>query len=286
MSGRAELVRALGVVCEPPGTGQTGVVDALGLPGPLRPDDYVDLFLLQAYPYASVYLGPEGMMGGEARDRAAGFWRALGFVPPSEPDHLAALLGLYARLIEAERDEADPARRALRRASRRALLWEHLLSWCPTYLDKVIDIAPPAYAAWARLLRTTLLDEAEGVGSQAALPLGLRLAPELPPGDASGDEWITAILAPARSGLIVTRADIGQGSARLGLGPRMGERSRMLRSMLEVEPQATVAWLADAANDAAGRHATLLPALGQIAAHWRDRAAATSAALRVSSVAA
>ena len=36
------------------------------------------------------------MLGGEARDRIAGFWRALGLVPPPEPDHLAVMLGLYA----------------------------------------------------------------------------------------------------------------------------------------------------------------------------------------------
>ena len=286
MSGRAELVRALAVVCEPPGPGLAGVVDALGLPGRPRPEDYVDLFLLQAYPYASVYLGPEGMMGGEARDRAAGFWRALGFVPPSEPDHLAALLGLYAVLIEAERDEPDPARRALRRASRRALLWEHLLSWCPAYLDKVAEVASPSYAAWSTLLRATLLDEAERVGRQVELPLGLRLARELPSAEASGDEWVAALLAPARSGVIVTRADLGKGSTLLGLGVRMGERSRMLRSMLEVDPGGTIAWLVDAADDAAGRHAALEPALGPVATHWRDRAAATSAALHASSVAA
>jgi hypothetical protein len=259
---------------------------ALGLPGQPRPEDYVDLFLLQAYPYASVYLGAEGMLGGDARDRAAGFWRALGFVPPSEPDHLAALLGLYATLIEAERDEPDPARRLLRRASRQALLWEHLLSWCPTYLDTVADLAPPGYAAWATLLRATLVDEAARVGLQADLPLALRLAPELPPADAEPDEWVAAILAPVRSGLIVTRADLGQGGARLGLGLRMGERSRMLRSMLETDPDATVAWLAERADHAVDRHATRVPTLGPVAAHWRDRAAATSAALRAASVAA
>jgi sulfite exporter TauE/SafE len=36
------------------------------------------------------------MLGGAARERVAGFWRAVGLVPPPEPDHLAALLGLAA----------------------------------------------------------------------------------------------------------------------------------------------------------------------------------------------
>ena len=99
-----EVFRALAALCEPPGP-QTGTLAAaLGLDGPV-PDEagHTELFLFQLYPYASVYLGPEGQLGGPARDRVAGFWRAVGLTPPAEPDHLAALLGLLAALADAER---------------------------------------------------------------------------------------------------------------------------------------------------------------------------------------
>jgi hypothetical protein len=76
------------------------VADLLDL-GPLPGEaEYTELFLFQLTPYASVYLGPEGMLGGEALDRIAGFWRALQQEPPVEPDHLAVMLGFYARLME------------------------------------------------------------------------------------------------------------------------------------------------------------------------------------------
>ena len=88
-----ELVRTLGVLAEAPNSGTGSVAAAIGLPAP-TPDDYTDAFVFQLYPYASVYLGAEGMIGGEARDRIAGFWRALRLTPPAEPDHLTALLGL------------------------------------------------------------------------------------------------------------------------------------------------------------------------------------------------
>ena len=65
-----------------------------------------------------VYLGAEGMLGGAARDRVAGFWRALGLVPPAEPDHLAALLGLAAALADASATSASPRRAAARRGTR------------------------------------------------------------------------------------------------------------------------------------------------------------------------
>ena len=68
--------------------------------------------MLNCPPYASVYLGPDGALGGEGADRAAGFWRASGLTPPAEPDHLTALLALYASLGEAAaRRRPRPRRR-------------------------------------------------------------------------------------------------------------------------------------------------------------------------------
>ena len=112
-----------------------------------------ELFLFQLYPYASVYLGAEGMMGGEARDRIAGFWRALGLDPPTEPDHLAVMLALYARLAELEDETEDARNREAWRQSRGAFLWEHLLSWLPPYLSKLTEIGPPVLSPLGRAAR-------------------------------------------------------------------------------------------------------------------------------------
>ncbi len=161
--------------------------------------------MLDLPPYASIYLGAEGMLGGDARDRVAGFWRALGLVPPAEPDHLAALLGLAAALADAERDEPEPARALLWREARRALLAEHLLPWTGAYLHKLAAVAPPAYAAWGALLGRTLAAEEGALGAPATLPLHLREAPALePPERIGGRAFVDALLAPVRSGMILT----------------------------------------------------------------------------------
>src|SRR3712207_633531 len=123
-----ELFRALASLVEPPNEAAARVAEPLGLGPPPGAAEHTELFVVQLYPYASVYLGAEGMMGGEARDRVAGFWRALGQTPPADADHLSAMLALYARLAELERDERDAARRASWRSARRAFLWEHLAS--------------------------------------------------------------------------------------------------------------------------------------------------------------
>ena len=74
-----ELLRVLAVLAEPPSPEYARVAEAAGLGPAPTASEHGDVFLFQLYPYASVHVGAEGMMGGEARDRLAGFWRALAF---------------------------------------------------------------------------------------------------------------------------------------------------------------------------------------------------------------
>src|SRR6266516_462887 len=175
--------------------------------------------------------------------------RALGVLcDPPEPDHLAALLGLYATLGEAERDERDRARQALWRQAHRALLWEHLLTWAVTYAQAVAASAPPFHAAWAELLELTLVTEAADLEPPATPPLHLRGSPGLPEPSEGADALIGVLLAPARSGLILTRWDLARGAAGLGLGLRMGERAETTLAMLLELERATKEVTAHAAG--------------------------------------
>ena len=274
----ADAFRALGVLCEPPGEGGARVAAALGLPAAPDPSDYTDLFILGLYPYASVYLGPEGMLGGEARDRVAGFWRALHLVPPAEPDHLAALLGLYAGLIERDAGEHDPARRLLWRRARTALLWEHLTSWLLPYVDRLEAIAPPVYRAWGGIVRAAVLEEAAAAGLPDALPAHLRAAPPLPdPRRERSGPFVAGLLAPVRSGIILTRVDLARCARDLGLGMRVGERKFALAALLSQAPEAVLAWLAGEAAACSVRHARDADVAGVVARFWAGRAAAAAA---------
>ncbi|MGH2404199.1 MAG: molecular chaperone TorD family protein [bacterium] len=276
-----ELFRALAAFTEPPAAEHARLTQILRLPGPPSREEYTKVFLFELYPYASVYLGDEGMMGGDARDRAAGVWRVLKQVPPAEPDHLAALLALYATLAEWEEAEADPAARLLRRQTRKALLWEHLTCWLFPYLDKMEEIATPAYRGWGRLLRSALYGEIEALGLPDKLPLHLREAPALPhPKEHGMDAFLQGLLAPARSGLILVRADLARGARDLGLGIRMGERKFALRELLSQDPAAIFGWLEDYAHGWAGRHGRLAGVTGDVSRFWTERAEMTVTMLR------
>ncbi|MGZ4481806.1 MAG: TorD/DmsD family molecular chaperone [Gaiellales bacterium] len=275
-----ELLRALAVLCEPPTPAHERIAAALELPGRPAADDHAELFLFQVYPYASVYLGSEGMLGGQARARVAGFWRALRLTPPVEPDHLAALLGLYASLAEAELAEPDEARKLLRRESRRALLWEHLLSWLPPYLAKVDELAPPFYRGWAELLGGALRREAEELGSQRMLPLHLREAPGLEaPEHAGATAFLESLLAPVRTGMILVRDDLARAARELGLGLRVAERRFMLRGLLAQDAGGTLAWLAGEAGRWCEIHARGAGQAGAVGRFWQERAEAAAALL-------
>jgi nitrate reductase delta subunit len=273
----AAAFRALGVVCEPPDEGSARVAGALGLPSVPDPSEYTDVFVFHLYPYASVYLGADGMLGGEARDRIAGFWRALHLTPPPEPDHLAALLGLYAGLSDWEADEWEDARRLLWRQARAALLHEHLISWLPPYLDRIEALAPPAYRAWAGLLRAALAEEAAAAGPAAALSAHLRAAPPLPDPRREGSRaFVAGLLAPARCGMILTRADLARAARELGLGVRIGERKFALAALLSQAPDPVLGWLAAEARARSANHAAHAGLMGAAARFWANRAAATA----------
>jgi TorA maturation chaperone TorD len=254
---------------------------ALELPSAPTAEEHTDLFVLQLYPYASVYLGPEGMLGGEAGDRVAGFWRALRLAPPAEPDHLAALLSLYARLLEMESQETEPARRNLWRQARRALLWEHLLTWLPPYLHRLESIAPPTYRCWGDLLQRALLEEAEQLGPPDQASLHLRdVAGLADPREEGGEALLKSLLAPVRSGVIVVRTDLSDAARELGLGLRRGERRYVLSALLSQDGPAVLAWLARLARAWAEAHRRQPALLEPVSSFWSARADASARLLQ------
>jgi TorA maturation chaperone TorD len=278
-TGRWELVRALGAVADSP-EAACSAGPALGLT-PASHAEHTEVFVMNLPPYASVYLGPEGALGGEGADRAAGFWRVLGLDPPAEPDHLSALLSLYASLGEALTAARRPATAAALSRAHGTLLWEHLQSWLPAYLDAVTDLPAPALSGWADLLRLVVAAEAARQPACPALPLALRAAPP-DAGSARGAglrEMADALTVPVRTGMILTRHRLAVAAGQAGVGHRVGERRFTLRAMLEQDPAATLGWLAGEALRWQRRHQSRGTA-DKAACWWAGRAGRTSRSLR------
>jgi len=275
-----ELFRALAVLAEPPTDETVGLADALGIGALPSADEYTQLFVFELYPYASVYLGPEGMLGGEARDRISGFWRALGQAPPAESDHLSVMLAFYARLVDLEDEESDSRRRLSWRNSRKAFLWEHIVSWLPIYLAKVAEISPPFYKRWGELLMKALLEEVQTVGTQESLSIHLREQIGLiDPRNNPVEEFLQSILTPVRSGMILTRSDLTAIARKLELSLRMGERKFILKTLFAQDASGVLAALANEAEVWTERHRSDYAGLRDVARAWEKKATAAAALL-------
>lgn len=237
-----ELFRSLGAAVLTPPPGNRAVYAALDLPIPTGVE-HTDAFVLSAPPHGAIHLGPEGQLGGEGLDRIAGFWRVLGLQAPEDADHLGALLMLYAELGEAEHNTSDERGRAQLHRARAALFHEHIWSWAPGYLLAVTELGIASVGAWARLTEQALRAEYAGLGAAEMLPLALRAAPPAMDIADSLDETLDALVAPIRSGVVLTYRDLAGCARRVGVGLRRGERRFALRAMLEQDAPATLGWL-------------------------------------------
>ncbi len=274
-----ELFRTLGALFEPPRPELEPLAELLEMGSLPDVAEHSDLFLFQLYPYASVYLDAAGMLGGEARDRIAGFWRALAFEPPQEPDHLSILLAFHAELADkASRstgDEAAAWQRALR-----AFLWEHLLSWLPFFAVTLQHLASPFYGRLGKILTRALESEVDLLGTSPDLPLHLREAPAMvDPRTAPAADFFSALLSPVRSGMILTRDDLSRAARQLEMGTRIGERRFVLQALLGQDPAATLVWLAEEARAQEAAWLALGPYASPAAGFWAERAAASSSLL-------
>ncbi len=274
-----ELLVALGAICDSPEAARTAG-RALGL-GAVSSAEHTSVFVLNCPPYASIHLGVGGQLGGEAADRVAGFWRVLGLTVPAEPDHLASLLALYAELGGAAANVTAPRTRRAIEVARAALLWEHLWPWVPGYSHAVAALGCEALSGWATMLRevltadlTRLLADASS-GPCGTLPLALRAAPAPLGAEEDLDGVLDGLVAPLRSGIVLTRGSVARACQAVGVGLRIAERRFALRAMLEQDPPGTLNWLGGEAQRWSERHGRA--GTDRASRWWVQRASATAA---------
>ena len=128
---------------------------------------------------------------------------------------------------------------------------------------------------------SALVEEARASVPPGALPLHLREATHVSdPRATSPDEFLQSLLAPARSGVILVRADLARAARSLGTALRAGERKFALKSLMGQDACGALAWLAEEASRVAALHVARRDALGGVADWWSARACATERLLR------
>lgn len=267
------LFPSLGELIEAPGTEQVRIAKMLGLRSePTRPD-YTNLFVVQLFPYASIYLSADGLAGGVVRDRIAEFWKLLGRPIPAEPDHAASLLQSYGQLQRGRNGEyiSPPGMQQVRRA----FFWESIASWLPMYLLRTRELGSPFYKAWSDVTFDVLEAEAAHSGPPEITPLHLATAP-MPPALHAAAAFIDSLFIPCVSGVILSRADLGRCSTETRLGIRMADRRHTLKLMVSENTGAVCDWLHAEIARQAEKIEALPAAFSVVREHWLTRANASA----------
>jgi TorA maturation chaperone TorD len=212
------------------------------LPGLVKPEAslqelaiaFADSFLINGYPYASVFLDLNGEMNGQRSQELLALYRRFGYQPEAltqvgAPDHIGLVLGLLAHIPQPLHAN---------------VLSQYVLDWAPV-LCLSIERQPevhPFYRALAVYTRQELFRAMERVDLNAeplsvSEPSAEAFRIELPlydPGEElSLSEFIHYLLCPARSGVFFSRAHLGQWARKIGIPLAFGERYRLGISLFE-----------------------------------------------------
>lgn len=269
------LFPSLGELVESPGIEHGRIARMLGLPGDATRKDFTNLFVVQLFPYASIYLSTNGQAGGSIRDEVGKYYQLLNGPVPDEADHVASLLKWYG-LLQTELN--GYSKESQWRVVRQAFFWNCLASWLPIYLLRSREIGSTLYRAWSEVTLDVLEAEAVGVGSMATAPSPLLTAPALP----SVREplaFVESLFVPAVSGLVLCRADLGRCAAEHRLVVRVADRRHNIKSFLAENANGTCSWLYAEALRQADNIRMLPGAFGPVREFWTRRAEATANAV-------
>jgi putative dimethyl sulfoxide reductase chaperone len=207
------------------------------LAGELAATEHYRLFGLEVFAFENVFLAAEPLVGGERGERLHELYAGSGFQPPGareSPDHVAVELHYLAFLTGLE--ARIPERAEALRGAQCRFLDEHLLQWLPALVCAIERQAQPFYAAAGSMLLELIGEHRAQLGPPAQAPAE---APAEPPAEQLLDrpetglaEIAAFLLAPARSGLFLSRGDLLRLGREGDLPVGFGERRTLLRNLL------------------------------------------------------
>jgi len=255
------------------------------------------------FPFQSIFLDPQSLLGGPVTDSVLAFYRRVGFgvtFSAESADHAGVELALLAFLCGAEADawRDGLVQEALRMQHwQRRFLDEHLLRWLLPLVFAIHQQQQPFYSALAELTLELALDHRSALGGSAEQDVVgfLPPVPDLLNNEQAGlREIVDYLLTPVFSGLFLSRDDVTRLARRQRLPRGFGTRGQMLTNLLRTaadyesldrvltDLQALLEhWRASYAA-----YLDLAPPVSTIASHWLERLAVTQGLLERLSLAA
>lgn len=205
--------------------------------------DHYEVLGINVFPYESVFLGTESVMGGAVAANVASAYEQAGFtVDPGraeDPDHVGSELKFLSRLCQGEakawegelRSEASHLR-----GLQRLFLDKHLLRWLLMLKQALRQLGHPFYEALAELAWELVLSHREDLATDSSnelLDLALPAGPRpINPDEAGVREIAEYLLTPAISGFYLSRDDIGRLARAHRLPRGFGSRQDMLTNLI------------------------------------------------------
>lgn len=287
---------------------------AAALPGIPDPDEtaaaHQHLFGFNVFPFESIFLGTDNLLGGPVTERVLESYGDMGFYPDQadhSADHVGTELGFLSFLCGAEADAIEddqPNATQGMRSLQQDFLDKHLLCWLPALVQSIHQQTDRSFGRASEVdfhqffagladltLETVLAHRAELAthGFAAAAQLELPPSPNLLDNDKTGLADIARFLiTPAYSGFYLSRDDVGQ-LAQLGGLPRgFGDRQNMLVNVLRVAGKyQQLTEILDSLKRLVNRWRTMYTSppvaahvfMDQIATAWQEKLANTSTLL-------
>jgi TorA maturation chaperone TorD len=186
---------------------------------------YADLFLLNVYPYGSVYLDSSGELNGAPAAWAEQLYASTAYSPPdllraAGADHAGLCLGFLAHASEMGVGNSEMRRM--------------LQAWIPvcTFAVEREPGAHEFYRFLARATREQLLCEPAAKEARDDFPAEPGLLPGAE-GEIRLSDVLRFLLTPARCGFFLSRGRIGQLARSAGLRIPFGSRFDVARSVFE-----------------------------------------------------
>ncbi len=200
---------------------------------------YQQLIGFNILPYASVYLEPEGQLGGAVSSDALAHYAGTGFSLPADasaPDHIAAELS-YMHYLSGYRADAlaAGATPAADRWGERFQLFlaHHALHWMPVFLLSLRRQGDDRYAVLADMLLEVVLDHHASLSSVPPAPHTRPAAPDILSRPDTGLKDIALYFTrPVWCGVFLGRDDIGRLGRSLTLPIGFGDRGQSMTNLL------------------------------------------------------
>jgi len=202
---------------------------------------HYQLFGMNVFPYETIFLDTDGLLGGTISSSVSSFYQEIGF-PVSEQenaDHLGVELALLDFLCGAEADALSdklPHEARRMRHFQRRFLDEHLLRWLPGLTMALQQQMQPFFAALATMTLELALNHRAALDEDLMNPPATFSLPESP--DILNQEKtslkdITAwLLTPVYTGFYLSRDDIGRMGDRYRLPRGFGQRQQTLTNLM------------------------------------------------------